>query len=64
MLKLLRKRKEPPAERLLALREHAGDDQKKHDHYHKVVNRYQKVVIKTYVWKRRFKFWSFLRMFN
>ncbi|MBN1595159.1 hypothetical protein JW933_04455 [candidate division FCPU426 bacterium] len=56
------KRKPPVAERLLNMREAAGADPKKHEQYHKAVNRYQRIVVKAYYLRRRFPFlrWFFL----
>ncbi len=50
-------RKKPVVtERLLLMREAAGADPKKHERYHKAVNRYQRVVLKAYYMRRRFSF--------
>jgi len=61
MLKLLKKRKNSPTERLLIIRENAGDDQRKHDYYHKVINRYQKIVLKAYVFQRQYRWYGLMR---
>jgi hypothetical protein len=48
-------RKKPVVtERLLLMREAAGADPKKHERYHKAVNRYQRVILKAYYMRRRF----------
>ncbi len=61
MVSILRN-KALPAERLLGLREKAGADQLKHDYYHKVVGRYQQILLRTYIKKHRFRwFWMTMK---
>ncbi len=52
------KRKPVATDRLLRMREAAGEDPAKHQRYHKAVNRYQKIVLRAYYLKKRFPFLS------
>jgi len=47
------KRRVVATDRLLAMRALAGDDPYKHAKYHKAVNRYQKVILKAHVARKR-----------
>lgn len=52
------KNKIPVAERLLKLRQHAGGNAQKHAHYHSVVNRYQRMLMRNYLTRYRRQFQS------
>ncbi len=43
-------------ERLLDIRHQAGEDILKHARYHKMLNRYQRILLRTYLLKKRFPF--------
>jgi len=57
MIELLFKPKKPAAERLLVMREQAGGNSEKHLRYHVLVSRYQKLLLRRYIYRR-------LREFN
>jgi hypothetical protein len=52
------KRKPVPTERLLSLREEAGENPEKHKRYHKTVNRYQKIILKAYDIRKNIPFFK------
>lgn len=52
------KNKGSVADRLLHLRHGAGGDAHKHAHYHAVVNRYQRVLMRNYLSRYRKQFQS------
>jgi hypothetical protein len=51
------------ADRLLILRENAGGDPGMHERYHRIINRYQRVLLRKYALRRRYSFlrWFFFR---
>lgn len=55
------RRKPLVTDRLLSLRERAGGDPYMHERYHKVINRYQRVLLRRYALRRRYAFlkWIF-----
>lgn len=62
MIGILRGEKILPTERLLGMRANAGADQQKHDYYHRVVNRYQNLLLKNYIKKHPIRWcWIYLR---
>lgn len=63
-MKLWKWKSRPVAtEKLLRLRELAGEDPLRHERYHKTVNRYQRLVLQHYVTRKNFRFlkWWFHR---